>query len=273
MRLNKSFHELEHEGWSERANFYDELFAGISAQAIAPILDHLGELEGIHLLDVACGTGHLVAAAAKRGAIGTGIDFAEPMIAVAQSNYPQQHFQVADANHLPFGDASFDVITCSFGLSHMEFPQKAVQEAFRVLKPSGYFAFTLWYGANDGGELAAIMQDALTRFATQSIALPEAWTQLRHAKPETCDNILKQAGFILPEFVKLPITIQAIKAETLFNVIGKLSIRTRMVIDSEPLLVQQQIFNYAFSEIESRRVNGLITTAWPALLTVAQKPI
>ncbi len=273
MLLNKSFHELEHEGWSERANFYDELFAGVSAQAIAPMLDHLGTLEGIHLLDVACGTGHLVAAAAKRGAISTGVDFAEPMIAVAQSNYPRQHFQVADATHLPFDDASFDVVTCSFGLSHMEFPQTAIQESFRVLKSGGKFAFTLWYGANDGGELTAITQEALTRFSVSSIELPEAWTQLRHANHENCERIINQVGFMPPTFVRLPITIQAIKAQTLFDVVGKLSIRTRMVIDTQPPLVQQQIFNYVLSEIENHRVNGLVTMAWPALLTLAQKPV
>lgn len=273
MMLNKTFHELEHEGWSERANFYDELFASISAQAIAPILNSFNDLEGKRLLDVACGTGHLVGAAAKRGAISSGIDFAEPMIAVAWANYPNQAFRVADASELPYEDASFDAVTCSFGLSHMEYPQTAVEEAFRVLKPGGQFAFTLWYGANDGGELTAIIQEALTRYAVSPIDLPEAWTQLRHANHEICETIVKQAGFMPPTFVRLPITIQSIKAQTLFDAIGKLSIRTRMVIDSQPPLVQQQIFNYTLSEIENHRINGLVTMSWPALLTVTQKPI
>jgi ubiquinone/menaquinone biosynthesis C-methylase UbiE len=65
--LNKPFHEVEHEAWSHRASFYDDLFADISTQAIAPILDSLGNQEGKRHLDIACGTGHLVAAAARRG--------------------------------------------------------------------------------------------------------------------------------------------------------------------------------------------------------------
>jgi len=265
-------HELEREGWSARASFYDDLFAGISAKAIAPILDSFGDLQGKHLLDVACGTGHLVAASAKRGAISSGIDFAEPMIAVARKNYPQQNFQVADGGQLPYEDRSFDAVTCSFGLSHMEFPQTAVQEALRVLRPGGYFAFSLWYGANDGGELPTIIQYALTRYATVPLVFPETWTQLRYADREKCKIIVKQAGFMPPAFVELPITIQSIKAQTMFDIISKLSIRTRMVLDNQPPLVQQQIFDCALSEIENHRVNGLITVAWPALLTITQKP-
>lgn len=271
--LNKTLHELELEGWSERASFYDDLFAGVAAQAIAPMLDSLGDLRGKSLLDVACGTGHLVAAAAKRGAVSAGVDFAAPMINIAQLNYPRQPFRTADAKALPYEDESCDAVTCSFGLSHMEFPQAAVQEAFRVLRPGGGFAFTLWYGANDGGELFALVQAAISRYATQAVELPEAWTQLRHANTENCANVVRHAGFMPPTFTRLPITMTCIKAQPMFDVIGKVSVRTRMVVESQPPLVQQQITDYALVEIEDHRVNGLITMAWPALLTHTRKPV
>jgi len=230
-------------------------------------------LQGKHLLDVACGTGHLVAATSKHGAVSVGVDFAKPMIATAHANYPDQCFRVADATLLPYEDANFDAVTCSFGLSHMEFPQAAVQEAFRVLKPGGHFAFTLWYGANEGGDLLTIVQEAVKRYATQTVVLPDVWTQLRYANIENCENIVRQAGFNPPTFAKLPITIQSIKAQTVFDVIGKLSIRTRMTLDSQPPVVQQQIMEHILAEIESHRVNGFITIGWLALLTLAQKPV
>src|SRR5512139_3491246 len=95
--LNKSFHDINYDAWSQRASFYDALFAPVSMQAIDSILDSLGALRGKHHLDVACGTGHLVAAASKRGAISEGVDFAQTMVAIARLNYPQERFQVADA--------------------------------------------------------------------------------------------------------------------------------------------------------------------------------
>ena len=271
--VGRSLRDLEHDGWSEHAVFYDDLFGCVSAQAIAPILDSFGGLKGKQLLDVACGTGHLVAAADQRGAAGVGVDFAATMVATAKTNYPDRHFRVADATALPFEGDCFDAVACCFGLSHMEAPQTAVQEAFRVLKPGGRFVFTLWYGADDGGELFVIAQDAVTRYAVSPVVLPEAWTCLRYANHERCEDIVKQAGFMTPAFLDLPITMQSVSAHPLLDIIGKLSIRTRMVLESQPWAVQQQIFDHAQGQIEDRRVDGVITIAWPALLTIAQKPV
>jgi ubiquinone/menaquinone biosynthesis C-methylase UbiE len=96
----KTLHEIEHAAWSERAETYDAIFASISSQAIRDILDILGGIEGKRHLDVACGTGHLVAAASQRRAASEGVDFAEPMIAAAQATYPGLPFKVADATQL-----------------------------------------------------------------------------------------------------------------------------------------------------------------------------
>ena len=71
--IEKTLHEIEHEAWSQRADDYDALFAAVSTQAIDGILDSLGPLQGKRHLDVACGTGHLVAAASRRGAISQGL--------------------------------------------------------------------------------------------------------------------------------------------------------------------------------------------------------
>ena len=65
---------------------------------------------------------------------------------------------MADATDLPYADRSFDAVTCAFGLSHMENPQAAVAEAFRVLKAGGRYAFTLWFGAEDGNELHTMVK-------------------------------------------------------------------------------------------------------------------
>ena len=83
--MDKSLREIEHRAWSQRAESYDAIFASISSQAIRDILDSLGVIEGQRHLDVACGTGHLVAAASQRGAVSKGVDFAEPMIDAAQA--------------------------------------------------------------------------------------------------------------------------------------------------------------------------------------------
>ena len=62
----KSFKELEHEGWEERAATYDRGASSVTGRAIGPILEGFGDLEGKRLLDIASGPGHLAGEAARR---------------------------------------------------------------------------------------------------------------------------------------------------------------------------------------------------------------
>lgn len=269
--LNRSFHHINCDAWSQRASFYDALFAPVSIQAVGSILDSLGALRGKHHLDVACGTGHLVAAASKRGAISEGIDFSQPMLDVAQSNYPNRSFRLGDAQQLPYHDAWFDTVTCAFGLSHMENPQAAVNEAFRVLKPYGRFAFTLWYGANDGNDLHIIVKAAIQAHGSLLVPLQDSWTQLRDADEEICAAMLKRAGFGHPTFRRLLHVFQSTNQQAVVDLAEKLSVHTRLVLDRHSPAAQQNIREHILSEAEARRRDGVIVLEMPALLTVAQK--
>lgn len=268
----KPLHEIELEAWSQRASDYDTLFAAVSTQAIDDLLDGVSPLTGKWHLDVACGTGHLVAAASKRGAISEGIDFAQTMIETARTHYPEGQYRVADATELPYDDRAFDAVTCAFGLSHLENPQAAVAEAFRVLKAGGYFAFTLWYSAEHGGEALAIIKAALAKYVTVDFELPEEWVQLRYADEHACEALTREAGFGPPVFKRLPIVWHTTSAQHVVDILDKLSVRTKMIIDQQPLSIQQRIYEHILSEAEVHRTNGIISLAWPALLTVVRKP-
>jgi SAM-dependent methyltransferase len=268
-----SFHEIELEAWSQRADRYDDLFAGISTQAIAPILDGLGDLRDKRFLDVACGTGHLVAAATRRGARSEGIDFAAPMVDAARRNYPAECYGVADAMQLPFETGAFDALACAFGLSHMACPQQAVAEAYRVLKPGGRFAFTLWFGPDDGGELLGIVRDSVGVHASASPQLPDSWTQLRFAGEQACAAIVLEAGFNAPVFLRLPIKAHFADAREWLDLHSRLSVRTNMLLESQPPSARRLIEERILSELEARRrADGTIPLGWPALLTLAEKP-
>jgi ubiquinone/menaquinone biosynthesis C-methylase UbiE len=269
--MDKSLREIEHTAWSQRAESYDAIFASISSQAIRDILDSLGVIEGKRHLDVACGTGHLVAAASQRGAASEGVDFAEPMIDAAQATYPRLAFKVADATQLPYEDHSFDAMTCAFGLSHMEEPQAAVNEAFRVLKPGGRFAFTLWFDGKNGNDLFRIVNDSFAKFVLDSFTLPETWTQLRYADEQACEHITRKAGFSAPLFKQILIAWQTTSAQQVAGLVEKLSVRTKMIIEHQSPAIQGQIHEHILSEVAALRVDGMITLAWPALLTIVQK--
>jgi ubiquinone/menaquinone biosynthesis C-methylase UbiE len=269
--MEKTFMEIEQEAWDQRADYYDDLFAAVSKQAIPDILDDLGSLAGKRHLDIACGTGHLVAEASRRGAISEGTDFSQSMIDAAHKNYPGERFSLADAARLPFESGSFDAVTCAFGISHMENPQQAIDEAFRVLASGGRFAFTLWFGPDDGNELQAIVKHAVASHAVTNITLPDAWTQLRFADEQICATMVRQAGFGRPEFKRLPIAWTSKNKEEVLAFVDKLFVRGKMVVDYQPPAVKRRIKETILIEAQAHRTNGGITMNWPALLVTARK--
>lgn len=88
------------------------------------------------LLDVGTGTGLALRAAATAGRSLAGIDLSPRMLAAAQDHLPAATFQVADALHLPFRDASFDTVFCVSAITYMD-AEKALIEWARVLRPEG----------------------------------------------------------------------------------------------------------------------------------------
>ena len=48
-------------------------------------------------------------------------------------------FMVSSADKLPYPDESFDIVTCSQSFHHYPYPEQAMQEAKRVLKPGGLY--------------------------------------------------------------------------------------------------------------------------------------
>jgi demethylmenaquinone methyltransferase / 2-methoxy-6-polyprenyl-1,4-benzoquinol methylase len=93
---------------------------------------------GDRVLDLACGTGDLVFAAARRARHGVGLDVTHRMLELAASKRPRNVALVTgDMLALPFDDARFDVVTTGYGLRNVPDLQQAIREIARVLAPGG----------------------------------------------------------------------------------------------------------------------------------------
>jgi demethylmenaquinone methyltransferase/2-methoxy-6-polyprenyl-1,4-benzoquinol methylase len=112
---------------------------------------------GRRALDLCCGTGDVAFALAAAGADVVGLDFSEPMLAVARRRQPEQasragagpvKFLQGDALALPFPDATFDVVTISYGLRNLADLDGGLREMLRVLRPGGR-ALVLDFGKPD----------------------------------------------------------------------------------------------------------------------------
>ena len=138
------------------------------------------------VLDLCCGSGDLCFLAEGRGAQSViGVDFTLPMLAVARrraaAGARRIRFVQADALALPFADASFDVVTISYGLRNIADIGRALAEMRRVLAPGGR-AVVLDFGKPDNAAAGALYRGLLR--TTMPVI---GW--LFHGDPETYQYI------------------------------------------------------------------------------------
>jgi SAM-dependent methyltransferase len=103
---------------------------------------------GETVLDVAAGNGNATLAAARRFAHVTSTDYVPHLLAKgaarAQAEGLDAHFQEADAEALPFGDGSFDVVLSTFGAMFTPQHHKAASEMMRVARRGGRIGMANW---------------------------------------------------------------------------------------------------------------------------------
>lgn len=123
----------------------DVMSVGIHRLWKDAMMDWLAPRPGQKLLDVAGGTGDVSFRFLGRAGHGhaTVCDLTESMLVEGRKRAEAERlgdsldWVVGDAMALPFPDNSFDVYTISFGIRNVTRPQKALDEAFRVLRPGG----------------------------------------------------------------------------------------------------------------------------------------
>jgi len=124
----------------------------------ALVLDRIGVEPGMDLLDVGTGSGGNVAIpAALRGATVVGCDVTPELFEHARRRAAAAGVEVewveADAQDLPFGEASFDRVTSTFGAMFAPDHNRAAAELVRVCRPGGRIAMTTWVNDGFAGEL------------------------------------------------------------------------------------------------------------------------
>jgi demethylmenaquinone methyltransferase/2-methoxy-6-polyprenyl-1,4-benzoquinol methylase len=101
------------------------------------VLEAVDPRPGQTVLDLAAGTGTSSQPFADRGAVVVPCDFSLGMLRVGKQARPDLPFVAGDGTRLPFADATFDVVTISFGLRNIVDPSAGLREMLRVTKPGG----------------------------------------------------------------------------------------------------------------------------------------
>ncbi len=127
----------------------DYSIIGTTLQIVAESLAEAADVTaGSRVLDVAAGNGNATLAAARRFAEVTSTDYVPALLERgrrrAEAEGQQVRFEVADAEDLPFADASFDCVLSTFGVMFTPDHARAAGELVRVLRPGGRIGLANW---------------------------------------------------------------------------------------------------------------------------------
>jgi trans-aconitate methyltransferase len=184
------------------SSLYDDRHSFVWKKA-ADLVELLAPAPGERILDLGCGTGHLTAQIAARGAVATGLDASLSMIAQARQNYPKLKFALGDAREVRF-DEPFDAVFSNAALHWIPEAGPVIATVTRALKPGGRFVLEMggrgnvarivktltevlgeagytprnpWYFPS-AGEYASLLEQH--GFEVEALWTIERWSKLEH---------------------------------------------------------------------------------------------
>ncbi|MBI5289692.1 MAG: class I SAM-dependent methyltransferase [Chloroflexi bacterium] len=194
-----------HEQWSTAARTWAEqhdLLAGSSREATLALVDAADLKPGHTVLDLAGGTGEPSMTVAQRVQPGGSVvctDLTDEMLTAAEQNARKRglsnmSFRRVDAENIPFDDASFDRVTCRFGIMFCPDSVRALSEVHRVLRPVGRAAFVVWGPAAEN-PMFQVTNSVLAAHGLVQPPPPGALTPFTFAEPGSLSAKMRDAGF------------------------------------------------------------------------------
>ncbi|MEM8541438.1 MAG: methyltransferase domain-containing protein [Pseudomonadota bacterium] len=226
-----AFEKMEKDGWGDPsvARSYASDFSLATSAVAQSLADKVMASAGLKVLDLCCGHGVVAAELYSRGAAVTGLDFSAAMIALAKDNVPNVKFVQGDALDMDFPDQYFNAITIGFGVPHFPDHLRGLTEAFRVLKPSGRIAFSIWRGKGSRGAFGWLF-DAVGRLGNSAVTLPPGPDAHILAERAEAEAMMRKAGFVQTELIDLATRVQISEPEALFDLFDRGAVRAASLL-------------------------------------------
>jgi len=260
-------------GWKK----WDDLTMDFLKPMGDEIIRKLKPKDGDTVLDVAAGTGEpglTIASMIKNGKVVI-TDIAEGMLEIARENAVKREIKnietrVCDASEMPFADNTFNAVSCRMGF--MFFPDMllAAKEMFRVLKPGGRIATSVWYAPEKNFWVTATM-GTINKNMELPPPPPGSPGMFRCAKNGFIADLLKQAGFRNITETEIQSKLNSGTAEVYWSFITEVAAPVVAALGKADAPTHAKIKKEVFEAIHQKYPEGKVAIDTSALIIYAEK--
>jgi SAM-dependent methyltransferase len=153
---------------------------------------------------------------------------------------------------------------------HLARPEAAIAEAFRVLRPGGRYAFTVWDTPARAVGFGIILE-SVQLHGTMDVPLPEGPPFFRFSDPEESKRALASVGFINPQVLQIPQVWTLESGDALLTTFQTAAVRTAALLRAQSRDALEKIRREVNERAEKFRRERTIELPMPAILTSGVK--
>ena len=250
---------------------YPVVATDVIAELGPMLVEAAGIAPGQRVLDIGAGSGNVAIPAAQLGADVTASDLSPDLLATGEAQAAAAGvsltWEEADAENLPYADASFDVAVSCVGIMFAPHHQAAADELVRVVRPGGTIGLINWTPAGFIGQMFAVMKPYAPP-PPPGASPPPLWGDEAHV----AELLGGRVGDLRMEHRKLPVSRFDSGAEfrDFFKVNYGPTIVTYRAIADDPVRVAE--LDAALAELgDASLVDGVMD--WEFLLVTAESRI
>ncbi len=257
---------------NDTATHYDHFFGPLYFEPYAiEVAKRIDPAPVSIALEIAAGTGRVTRHIRERIPTSAKLiasDISEDMLTVAKKKLSHLaiDWQHIDAQQLPFGDNSIDLVVCCFAYMFVPDKPKAFAEAYRILKPGGQFLFTTWDKLENNGA-SYISRSIAMKYLEEP--LPESSNLATSMSDEAMITpLLQHAGFSKISIEKLGLSGSCATAKEAANGLAagelyeQINKRNPAWIDEIKMKVEKELAEKFGDAPMTAPISALITQAW-----------
>ncbi len=229
------------------------------------------------VLDIAGGTGEpglTIASMLDEGSVVI-TDLAENMLTIAQENAMLRGIRnietkACDVSDLPFPDNSFDAVSCRFGFMFFPDMQLAANEIFRVLKPGGRMATSVWNIPEKNFWVTATMGTIMRNMELPAPS-PDLPGMFRCAKPGRMKEIFEKAGFKNYQEKEVVSKLRSGTVETYWGMMTEVAAPVVAALSNASEIMREKIKTEVFELVRQKYPGDNLAIDASALVIMAEK--